>query len=434
MNTATLLTKIKKLPDAPGVYVFLRRRVKGERRKGVKSPIHPPHSPFVKHSVLYIGKATSLKDRVRSYFNSDLFGTRSPLIEKMIREADGIDYKETDSVLEALILEANLIKRYQPQYNTKEKDGKSFNYVVITNEDYPRVFAIREKELQTKYDPENFIHTYGPYTSGSALKEALKIIRKIFPFRGEKDAINAKRKSRLNEEIGIVPNLRDGLTKDEYRKIIKNISLFFEGKKSTILKHLQKDMREYSKKLEFEKAGEIKRKIFALTHINEVALIGKRVRLRHDGRMAEGNSVRIESYDVAHTSGRNMVGVMTVLEDGFPKKSDYRKFIIKSVSGSNDTGALAEILRRRFTHDEWTLPALIVLDGGKAQMNVGLKVLEEFGYQIPIVSVLKDDKHRAKDILGSVMYRKKYENEILIANSEAHRFAINFHRKKRSAF
>ena len=426
MNTKPLLQQIKNLPDTPGVYFFLKRKVKGEGRKVVKTPLSTLHSPLSKHSVLYIGKATSLKDRVKSYFGSDLLITRSALIEKMVLDADDIDFQKTDSVLEALILEANLIKRYQPTYNTKEKDGKSFNYVVITKEDFPRVFVVRGKELQTKYDPDDFKHTFGPYTSGGALKEALKIIRKIFPFRGEKDSISGKRKSRLNIEIGIVPDLSDSNSQKEYSKTIRNIVLFFQGKKSQILKNLNKDMKMFAKKREFEIANNIKRKIFALGHINDVAI------LKGEGRGEKG--VRVEAYDVAHTSGKDMVGVMTVIEDGLPNKSEYRKFNIKSVSNSNDTAALKEILIRRFGHDDWTLPALIVLDGGKAQMNVGEKVLEEFGYQIPLVSTVKDERHNVREILGNALYRKKYEKEILLANHEAHRFAISFHRKKRSSF
>lgn len=423
---SSIKEKIKDLPDTPGVYIFLKRKVGGEGKKVVRTPLSTLHSPFSKHSVLYIGKATSLKDRVRSYFGSDLLATRSLLIERMIREVDDIDYKQTDSVLEALILESSLIKRYQPVYNTKEKDGKSFSYVVITKEEYPRVFSIRGRELQTQYDPDYFRNIYGPYTSGVSLKEALKIIRKIFPFRGEKDAIDGKRKSRLNEEIGIVPNLRDGISRKEYDNIIKNISLFFEGKKLQILKNLNREMKELAKKMEFEKAREVKRKIFALTHINEAAILR--------GERREEKGIRIEAYDVSHMSGRDMVGVMTVIENGLLQKSDYRKFNIKSIKDANDTGALAEILRRRFLHEEWALPALIVLDGGKAQINTAKKVLEEFGYGIPIVSVVKDEKHRAREILGNLSYRKQYEVDILLLNNEAHRFAINFHRRKTRAF
>ena len=401
---SSLYEKVKKtLPDTPGVYFF---------KAGDK--------------VLYVGKATSLRDRVKSYFVKDISSVRSPLIARMVQESDEVLFEETGSVLEAFILEASLIKRYTPIYNTKDKDGKSFNYVVITKEEYPRVFTLRGNELQAEHEPEDFLHVFGPYTSGSSLKEALKIVRKIFPFRGEKDKIGSKRYSKIHEELGLLPRLGDEVGREEYMRTISHIALFFQGKKKKILTQLKKEMKEYAKEMEFEKANLLKRKIFALEHIQDIAL------LKSDRE--EGGDMRIEAYDIAHTSGKDMVGVMTVLVGGFQEKSEYRKFLIKTVEGANDTKALQEVLRRRFTHDEWRLPALIVMDGGKAQYEVCKRVLEEFGYQIPVVSVVKDDSHRPKGFLGPSLFRKKYEKEILLANSEAHRFALSFHRKKRSAF
>ncbi len=147
------------MPDTPGVYFFLDKRKK----------------------VLYIGKATDLKSRVRSYFASDLHKTRGPIITKMVEKAASIDWRETDSVLEALILEANLIKTYKPAANTDLKDDKSWNYVVVTKEDFPRILLVRGKELPfIDFKP---LHTFGPFPHGLQLKEALKIIRKIFPYR-----------------------------------------------------------------------------------------------------------------------------------------------------------------------------------------------------------------------------------------------------------
>src|SRR3989344_7646737 len=150
------VSKIK-LPDKPGVYLFKKN-----------------------NQILYVGKATSLKNRVQSYMSKRLFDMRGPIVEKMIKEADKVDWEITDSVLEALILEAELIKKYKPYYNTKEKDDKSFNYVVITNEEYPRVITMRGKELLSQHGERRKI--YGPFPHGSELREALKIIRRIFPY------------------------------------------------------------------------------------------------------------------------------------------------------------------------------------------------------------------------------------------------------------
>lgn len=369
--------------------------------------------------ILYIGKATSLRDRARSYFSKDLIETRGPLILDMVFKAKSLKWTVTDSVLEALVLEANLIKKYQPIYNTKEKSDKSFNHVVITKD--KKVVVVRGKDLVVK----NYDSVYGPYTSGASLREALKIIRKIFPYFDAKSGIKGRQE--FYRQIGLTPN-----DSKEYRRNIKNIKLFFEGKKSRILKNLEKEMKEYAKRQEFEKANEIKRQLFALKHINDVALI-------KDESFADRkifHPFRIEAYDVAHMAGSKMVGVMTVVEDGLPaqageiNKNEYRKFKIRGYDKANDPGALKEILERRFAHPEWKFPNLIVVDGGKAQINSAKKVLIDSGLAeiIDIVSVVKDERHRPKSILGEKNAVIKREKEILLANSEAHRFAIKYHR------
>jgi len=398
-----LIKNLKNLPDSPGVYFFLKGK-----------------------SILYIGKATSLRDRVRSYFSSDVSQSRGPLIEKMLEEATSVDFEETDSVLEALIREAILIKKHQPLYNSKEKSDKSFNYVVITKEDFPRVFTVRGRDLVELYDAEDFRYTFGPFPHGTQLREALRIIRKIFPFRGEKDPIEKgkRAKSYLRSELGLVPDFED-IGKREYGRTIQHIRLFFEGKKGKLIKELEKQMKTYAKSQEFERADRVKRQIFALEHIRDVSLI-KDTDENHSSVRA---NIRIEAYDVAHTAGTDTVGVMAVLEDGRPQKSEYRKFKLSGKGG--DTGGLKEILERRFKHDEWQLPRIIVVDGGKAQQNTAEKVLQDFGYEIPIVAVTKNERHQPKKILGSRDYIQQYERDIVIVNSEAHRFALSYHQKKR---
>ncbi len=405
--------KKETLPDAPGVYFFKQGSSVPGGRRG-------------KEKILYIGKATSLRDRVCSYFAKDLIRTRGSFISTMVSEATYIDHIVTDSVLEALILEAALIKRYQPYYNTKEKSGTSFNYVVITDEEYPRVFTMRERELLTT--DYRFLAQYGPFPHGGQLRDALKIIRKIFPYRGKTDApIPAfkRRASRLYEEIGLAPKLIT-TTKEEYRRTIRHVRLFFEGKKKELIRTLTHEMKIYAKNREFEKADEIKRRLFALGHINDVALI------RHSAHESALSGTRIEGYDISHMTEKNRVGVMVVIDNGEAHKSDYRMFKIKSLSSRGDTGALREVLERRLNHSEWMLPRLIVVDGGEAQKKVAEQVLETFGYQIPVVAVTKNEHHRPQRIIGQGGLIKALEGDILLANSEAHRFAIQFHRKRRS--
>ena len=415
------------LPDKPGVYFFLDNN---------KKPI-------------YIGKATSLRDRVRSYFPSTTLGTgrlwesRGPLILDMVFKAKGLKWQETDSVLEALILEANLIKKYQPHYNTKEKDQKSFNYVGITREPYPRVVIVRGKDLNSKLSSRSdlglkrgptFSRVFGPYTSGSALKEALKIIRRIFPFFDDKSRV--KGRYEFYRQLGLAPQADD---RKAYGKNIKNIKLFFEGKKSRVIKNLEKEMKALAKEHKFERAGIVRNQIFSLKHIRDVALIkddsiakefsGGQNGSSARGRNFFGDSVfRIEAYDIAHMSGKNMVGVMTVILDGQVDKNQYRKFKIRGFTSANDTGALLEVLERRFSHQEWPMPKLIVVDGGKAQINTALKFQERVGLRIPVVSVVKNERHKPKGILGNPKMAQNFEKEILLVNSEAHRFSIAYHR------
>ena len=384
---STDLTKFK-LPDAPGVYFFKRGK-----------------------NILYIGKATSLKDRVKSYFVRDILLTRSPLIGKMLEEAEKIEFIETDSVLEALILEANEIKKHQPPANSRDKDDKSYLYLTITKEDFPKVVITRGSG------------TYGPFPHSSELKEALKIIRRIFPFRDEKCKITPKLKPCFNAQLGLCPGPCAGrISKAEYRKTIRNIKLFFEGKKTMLIKSLEKEMKILAKEHKFEEAEKIKRQLFALNHIQDIALIKQDLGFR-----IQDIAMRIEAFDIAHISGTNTVGVMTVVENGEVNKSQYRKFKIR-VDKNDDVNNLKEVLTRRFNHPEWRSPDLIVVDGGIGQLNVAQKLTD-----IPVVAVTKDERHKAKEIIPeSRILNPESKRAILLANAEAHRFAINYHRLLRS--
>ena len=468
-----------KLPEKPGVYFF---------HEGKK--------------ILYIGKATSLKDRVKSYFGKDLIETRGPMLLDMVTLSNTIKWQETDSVLEAVILEANLIKKYQPKYNTKEKDNKSFNYVCITNEKIPKVLIERGRVLFSQQHPNSSSFTpsvsytdknldivskkdkyqavFGPFPNGQQLREAMKIIRRIFPYVDEQSS--KKNNMEFYKQLGLVPEINktphknpfkkvlgsprqillearpDHFEKEfsasllEYKKNIKNLKLFFEGKKKSILTNLKKEMVAFAKRKEFEKANVIKKRIFALNHINDVALIKGDIAQENPFKKVLGSPrqillearpdhfekhflaplIRVEAYDIAHMGGKNMVGVMVVMENGELVNSEYRKFIIRTQDKSNDIGALEEVLSRRFRHTEWGLPGIVVMDGGIAQINVAKSVLSRYQFKIPVVSVVKDDKHKAKAIMGDDLIIKKYKKEILLINNESHRFAIAFHKQKRN--
>ena len=408
------LNKLK-IPDSPGVYFF-----RCEKRE-----------------ILYIGKAASLKDRLRSYFSPDLIKGRGARIVGMVELATSLEWTTTDSVLEALILEANLIKQHQPPYNVDEKDNKSFNYLVITKEDFPRILVVRGREL---FDPLKagswkLKAMFGPFPSG--LKEALKIIRRIFPFRdtcipcgfkkpaGRRLAGFSECRPCFNRQIGLCPGICSGeMGKQEYAETIKHISLLFSGNFQGLKRSLVKEMREAAKKEEFEKAAVLRRQVEAFDHIRDVSLI------KDEHRIAPGGGTRIEAYDVAHTSGDETVAVMTVVAGGEPIKSAYRKFKIHSAK-NNDVAALREALSRRLVHAEWPLPRVFVVDGGKAQLNAARSVLKDAGVAIALVGVVKNERHKAERLIGDERAIAAHQKDILLANSEAHRFAITWHKKRR---
>lgn len=391
------------LPETPGVYFF--RDKEGH--------------------ILYIGKATSLYDRVKSYFSPDLIKTRGLKVVTMLTIADTVTHQATDSVLEALLLENTLIKKYNPVYNTKEKDNRSYVCVVITKEEFPRVLLVRVRDFEKKFQKKQISAVYGPFASGTQLRSALKIIRKMFPFRDV--CVVNQGKPCFNAQIKLCPGVCTGaISSTEYKKNITNIKRFFDGKKEDIKRSLEKEMKEYAKKEMFEKAASIRNTLFAIEHIKDTSLI------TDDNIMSfKKTDFRIEAYDVAHISGSHRVGVMTVIEGGQKVTGEYRKFKLPE-KVNDDYEGLREVLRRRLAHTEWRYPDLIVFDGGLAHKHTGEGVLAEAGVLIPSVSVVKDERHKPKDILGRKEHVDNHKKEILLANSEAHRYAISYHKLLRN--
>ena len=401
------ISKRGELPDNPGVYFFLSNELE----------------------ILYIGKATSLRDRVRSYFSTDIQATRGPKISTMLTKASSIAYQSTDSVLEALLLESERIKEHAPIYNTDLKDNKSFNFVIMTDEEFPRVLSIRGRELAEGKAPGKILHLFGPFPNGLQLRSALKIVQNIFPFRDNK-CKPGQGKPCFNRQIGLCPGVCTGeISKREYGSILRNITQFFEGKKDIVMKRLEREMKARAKALEFERANEIKKTLFALQHIQDVALISEQ---GAENNKQGAKTIRIEAYDVAHLAGGSAVGVMTVVENGIAEKNAYRKFRLRQEYTGNDLSALEEILRRRLGHPEWTLPDILAVDGSFLQYGVAERILAEQKLIIPIVGIVKNDRHKAERIIGDAGLIQRYTKEILLANAEAHRFAITYHRKRRN--
>lgn len=396
------------LPDVPGVYLF---------KKGRK--------------VLYVGKATSLRDRVRSYFDDDLIATRGPRIVDMVTMADRVAHEPTPTVLEALVREAALIKQYLPPANVDGKDGSTFLYAVITKEEIPRVLAVRGSNIDfaaKAAEGVRYKNIYGPFPSGQQLREGLRLIRRIFPFFDTDKPIGASGKHHkanleFYKQLGSYPRLID---RTSYLRSIRNISLFLAGRGKELRRDLERQMKDAAKEERFEDAAMARRQLFALDHIQDVSLVKDE---NMDGlRAPEGK--RIEAYDTAHISGTNAIGVMVVVIDGAPVKSEYRTFKIRGFKKNDDIGSLREILTRRLGHPEWQLPRTIVVDGGKVQKKAAETVLAIAGLQIPVVAVVKDERHRPREVIGARLAGIS-DADAVLANAEAHRFSLNRHRRAR---
>ncbi len=414
-----------RLPDVPGVYLF--------KRGG---------------NVLYVGKATSLADRVRSYFDDDLIATRGPRIVDMVTKADRLAYETAPTVLEALVREAALIKRYHPPANVEGKDDSSFLYAVVTKEEIPRVLALRGKDIDVRHkrssDGQDLKALYGPFPSGAQLRAALRLIQRIFPFFDTPRPVGVKSKHQaakieFNAQIGQYPKnmkftLRSPIGQDKvnlkaYRKSIRKIELFLSGRGKELRGKLEREMRRAAREERFEDAAAARRELSALDHVQDVSLI--KDEFLEDARRGAARAGRIEAYDTAHISGTNAVGVMTVVEDGAPLKREYRTFRIRGFKKNDDIASLKEILSRRLAHPEWPYPRAIVVDGGRAQKKAAEAVLEEAGVAIPVASVVKDERHRPREVVGARSAGVS-EADAVLANAEAHRFSLARHRRARS--
>ena len=553
--------ELKKLPAKPGVYIM-----------------HDQDD-----AIIYVGKAISLRSRVRSYFREST--NKSPKIEKMVTKIARFEYIVTDSELEALVLENNLIKEHNPKYNTMLKDDKTYPYIKVTvGEDFPRVLFSR----QMKKDKSRY---FGPFTSAFAVKETIELINRLYKLRTCSRVLPRDvglERPCLNYHIGqCMAPCQEYVTKEEYRAQVEQALDFLNGNFEPILNSLQKKMEEASERLDFEEAiryrdlynsvkqvaqkqkitdsdGEDKdiialardendavvqvffvrggkligREHFIMTRTQDCTqaqvlldfvkqfyagtpFIPRELMLQHEIedipvleqwlsarkgsrvyirvpkkgtkeklvelaatnaklvltkdreriKREEGRTIgavkeicallsipeanRMEAFDISNISGFENVGSMVVYEKGKPKRSDYRKFRIKTVSGPDDYACMKEVLTRRFRHGmeeakeledkqlekefgSFTrFPDLLLMDGGKGQVNVALQVLSELGLSIPVCGMVKDDNHRTRGLYYQnreigIDTRSEGFKLITRIQDEAHRFAIEYHRSLRS--
>ncbi len=380
-------------------------------------------------AVIYVGKAVSLRKRVQSYFRPTKTISKTDFL---VAEIHDVDHILTNSEAEALILEASLVKQYQPKYNVELRDDKSYPYIEVTPEEFPRIAVVRprEKNPHSKY--------YGPYVNVQLIREALTIIRKIFHFRTCDPFPN---KECLDYHIGIcdAPCIQK-ITKEEYHRNIRHVCLILEGKKDELYGDLQKEMESLVQSRRFEKAAKVRDQIRAigalysgtqdLNYYKEAEQLQRALQLpkRPD---------RIEAFDISNIMGNQSVGSMVSFLNGKPDKSNYRRFRIKHVEGIDDFKMIAEIVRRRYTRlraEGILFPDLILIDGGKGQLSAACAELAKLEVDIPSISLAKREeeiflphKRQAvllpKDALGLKLLQR--------VRDEAHRFAVTYHRHLR---
>lgn len=411
-----LIKKIKNLPDTPGVYLFFN----------------------LAKELVYVGKATSLRSRVRSYWSGAK--TMRP-VEQMIEEVKNIKTVSTDSVLEAIILEGNYIKKYRPKYNVDWKDDKSWNYILITRDSYPKVLTLREHEWKRVGESERkkkYLGWFGPYP-GLKTKDTLRLLQKLFFFSTCEP--NAKRPClyyQMNQCLGVCTG---EISPADYRKkVVKPLMLFLSGSKRKVLVEWKKMMLVASKTEDYEIAARLRNQIKSLQRIQDVALLNESWVKEDLPEMPSGFVVkRIEGYDISNLGTSGKVGSMVVFDNRGPVKKEYRKFNIKTVIGQSDVDCLREVLTRRLKHEGWVLPEIFLIDGGLPQVNVTRKVLQTVKINLPVVGIAKGPRRDKNEFFvanvkaGSEVDKwiKNHKSLLIQVRDEAHRFAINFQKTKR---
>ncbi len=421
--------KVRLFPTGPGVYLMKDAEAR----------------------VIYVGKAVNLRSRAGSYF------TKAAEVERRTAElvttiAD-IDYIETDSEVDALLMEARLIKDIQPRFNSVLKDDKTFPYLQIsTHEDFPRVEFTRTPELKG-------VRLYGPFTSAGQLRGTIAVLQKIFRFRTctlDIDEGDEKwrwfRPCLLASINQCTAPCNQRISKDDYKADIRRLRLFLDGKKDRLLKDMARDMQLASKNLQFEKAARIRDDIQSLNTLNlrgnledhaqpEVFYIDPKKGMSGLKQVLKLSELprRIEGIDIAHLQGGETVASLVQFIDGLPFKHGYKRFKIKSVEGVDDFASMREVVTRRFrrlTQEGESFPDLLLIDGGKGQLNAVMETFEAIGITPPTtISLAKREEeiyvpgqsepHR--------LTRHSYALRLLqYVRDESHRFAQHYHHQLRS--
>lgn len=413
------------IPHKPGIYIY--RNSLGQ--------------------IIYVGKAIDLQKRVSSYFAKN---TDSLKTSHLVLEIRSVEFIVVASELEALILEANLIKKHLPQFNVRLTDDKDYLYIKITKGDFPQVVTARKQGLT---DAKKY---FGPFPSSTTVKSTLKSLRRIFPWcsnppKEAKEGSTSKRSLRpcFYFHIKLCPGACAGvINSTDYKKNIHRLGLLLDGKKDELWAKLNEEMQQYSKTQEFEKAERVKRMIAGLQYLTQPNR--SQIYLENPNFIEDQNQSsleemqkelglpdlpeRIECYDISNISGTNATGSMVVLSHGEIDKSQYRKFKIKITGKPDDYAMHQEMMQRRLSHPEWPLPQLFLIDGGRGQVRASFIELEKKGISVPIYGIAKRMEWLYPPE-GEVVKLDKSSlalRALQKIRDEAHRFAITYHRKLRS--
>ncbi len=396
-----------KIPHKPGVYVYKNKKTQ----------------------VIYVGKAIDLYHRVASYFSKSDRGVKTAALVTQIAALETIIVQ---SELEALILEANLIKKYLPEFNVRLTDDKDYLYIKITKEEFPKVITARKHEL------EGSLKYFGPFPSSRTVRDTLKVLRRVFPWCN-----GGKRRACFYYHLGLCPGVCVGIiSKVPYRKKITRLSKLLEGKKDQLVGELTKGMEKASKQQDFEEAGRIKKTLEGIAYLtqpnrtksyleNPNFLENQRILALEELQKAlklKDIPHRIEGYDISNIQGQEATGSMVVLTEGEIDKSQYRKFKIHPPAGGlvrpNDVGMHKEMMQRRLKHSEWTTADLMIIDGGLGQVRAVDSGIPIFGLSKRMEWLYKPDGTIIKLPKSSLALRLVQQ-----LRDEAHRFAITYHRK-----
>lgn len=430
-----LQKKLAGLPKDPGVY--FHKDAKGE--------------------IIYVGKAARLNTRVRQYFQASR--SRDPKTEALVREIADIDWMVVESELEALFLEAEMIRRYMPRYNILLRDDKAMSYIRIDyDSDYPTVST-------TRRPLDDGARYFGPYSSTTTIRQALKLLRRVFPFATRR--IPGQKRATLHYHLGLDPGLEEGRTSlDAYRSNLRRLIAVIEGKRRSIEKDLEKEMRRAAKAKEFEQAAHLRNQLLNLQSISKQVIFSDKefLDISKDHALNELVNLlslvkfprRIEGYDISHQQGTDVVASMVVFTNGVSDKSEYRKFKTK-INHNNDFYNMNETLKRRLTEKNikaWGKPDLVLIDGGKGQLDAAIKARDEAGCPtIPFIGLAKREeqivlqKGKSQVTLNDSLLNKlggftSESDDFVLINvphntnlvkllqrirDESHRFAVSYH-------